>query len=186
MKKIPCLFQRDFSTQPPVLLQDVTPGCEWVLEGQGVATWKRDGTACLVRAGQLWARYDAKRGKVPPAGWEACQPAADPVTGHWPGWVLVTDQPEYRWHRDADLEGLEDGTYELCGPKIGANAEKVTGRHVLIRHGAEHLYCPNRDFLGFKLFLEQNNIEGIVFHHPDGRMAKIRRDDYGFPWGAKR
>ena len=26
------------------------------------------------------------------------------------------------------------------------------------------------------------NIEGIVWHHPDGRMVKIKARDFGLPW----
>ena len=26
------------------------------------------------------------------------------------------------------------------------------------------------------------DIEGIVWHHPDGRMAKIKRRDFGLSW----
>jgi hypothetical protein len=69
MKKIPCLFQRDFTDKRrPTLLRDVTPGCEWVLAGEGVATRKRDGTACAVIGGKLFKRYDVKRGRPVPAG----------------------------------------------------------------------------------------------------------------------
>ena len=25
-------------------------------------------------------------------------------------------------------------------------------------------------------------VEGIVWHHPDGRMVKIKRKDFGFKW----
>ena len=27
-----------------------------------------------------------------------------------------------------------------------------------------------------------NNLEGIVWHHPDGRWAKIKRRDFGLKW----
>ena len=33
-----------------------------------------------------------------------------------------------------------------------------------------------------KAFFEKNIIEGIVWHHPDGRMAKIKRRDFGLEW----
>jgi hypothetical protein len=37
----------------------------------------------------------------------------------------------------------------------------------------------NRSFEALKKYLELNDMEGIVFHHPDGRMAKIRKTDFG-------
>jgi len=144
MKKMPCVFVRDFSSRPATTTREVTPGCEWVLAGEGEPTRKWDGTCCLVRDGKIYARYDCKRGKTPPEGFEPCQPEADPVTGHWPGWLLVEGQPQYKWHAEAfKLETLcapiLEGTYELCGPKVNANPEGLKNEHRLIRHGAFRL-----------------------------------------------
>jgi len=195
MIKIPCLFQRDFTDKRrPLLLRAVTQGCEWVMAGEGIATRKRDGTACLVRAGVLYKRYDVKKGKPVPLGAIPCTPQADAVTGHWPHWVEVGTERESIWHVEAwsglrASDGsrfrlkaaLEDGTYELCGPKINGNAERLA-EHVFIRHGSEVLDSIPRDFDRLKEILRLARYEGIVFHHPDGRVVKIRRDDYGFPW----
>ncbi|MFL5354397.1 hypothetical protein [Archangium sp.] len=30
------------------------------------------------------------------------------------------------------------------------------------------------------LYLRDRDIEGIVFHHPDGRAAKLKGSDFGF------
>lgn len=38
---------------------------------------------------------------------------------------------------------------------------------------------PPRDFDGLRAWLDGKDIEGIVFHHPDGRMAKIKLRDFG-------
>lgn len=184
MKKIPCLFDRDFTDKRnPILLPTVSPGCEWVIAGEGVATRKYDGTACAVIGGELYKRYDAKQGKEPPPGAIPCADP-DPTTGHWPHWVKVDPRKaEDRYHAQAwqsRVMGLLDGTYELCGPKIGANAESY-GEHTFIRHGSVALDAP-RTFDGLREYLGDHLIEGIVFHHPDGRMAKIRRHDFGWPW----
>ena len=195
MKKIPCLFERDFSDRKrPALLTSVTPGCEWVLAGEGVATRKCDGSACLVKEGKLFKRYDCRKGKTPPEGFIPCEPEPDATTGHWPGWLAVDDGPECKWHREAwnglrASDGtrfhsgllLDDGTYELCGPKIQGNPERLL-EHTMIRHGSELLAFVPRDWEGLKAYLEEHPIEGIVWHHPDGRMAKLRRDDFGFAW----
>lgn len=188
MIKILCLFQRDFSGGKPLLLRAVTQGSDWVLAGEGIATRKRDGTSCLVQGGVLYKRYDVKKGKSVPMGGIACTPQADAATGHWPHWVEVGAEPESVWHLKAwnDLKPrvLEDGTYELCGPKINGNPEGLS-EHVFIRHGSEILEKVPRDFEGLREFLRLTNYEGIVFHHADGRMVKIRRDDYGFSWPPK-
>lgn len=185
MKKIPCLFEREFTDQRrPVLLASVTPGCEWAMAGRGIATRKWDGTAVLVRDGKIYARLDCKRGKQPPEGALPCQ-EPDPITGHWPHWVLA-DRPEDKWIRAAAnvmASGLPNGTYEAIGPKIGGNAEHMD-HHELKRHG-DTVADPVRTLDGLREFLAANDWEGIVFHHPDGWMCKIRRADFGLPWPIK-
>ncbi len=42
-----------------------------------------------------------------------------------------------------------------------------------------------RDFDGMRAYFELSDIEGVVFHHPDGRMAKIKAKDYGLRRPAK-
>ena len=181
MRKIISLFQRNYDGDR-LVRNEVVPGAEWVLAGQGIATRKFDGTCCMVRDGVLYKRYDAKKGKTPPEGFEPAQDP-DPVTGHWPGWLAVGGGPDDRWHREAVLPdspvncGLLDGTYELCGPKIQGNPEGFTG-HTLVRHGAHVLHDAPREFDGLKAYLEAREFEGIVWHHQDGRMVKIKRKDF--------
>lgn len=188
MQKIIGVFQRNHGGDN-LIRNEVTPGAEWVLAGEGLATRKFDGTCCMLRDGKLFKRYDAKRGKTPPPGFEPAQ-EPDPVTGHHPGWVPVGDGPEDKWHREAwenECVVPPDGTYELCGPKIQGNPERrfveslVRDKHVLIPHGrCLILHCP-RDFEGIRELMSGMDIEGIVFHHPDGRMAKVKIKDFGLP-----
>ena len=44
MQKITSLFQRDWEGDSSRVLDIVSPGAEWVIEGEGVATRKWDGT----------------------------------------------------------------------------------------------------------------------------------------------
>lgn len=185
MKKIPSLFQRNYDGDH-LVRDEVVSEAEWVIAGEGVATRKWDGTACMVRNGRLYKRYDAKQGKTPPAGWEPCEEAPDPHTGHWPGWVPVGISAEDRWHREAfaEFEGGPtdgDGTYELVGPKVQGNPEKFA-RHRLIPHGDYILENVPCDYAGIRAYLSREEIEGIVWYHPDGRMAKIKRRDFDWPW----
>ncbi len=197
MKKIPCVFERDFDfTDPrnPVLLPRVTPGCEWVLAGEGVATVKFDGTAVMVRENQVFKRYDAKRGKAPPRGFEAAQ-EPDAITGHWPGWAPIdvhNPEPGDVWialaYHCTSCKGLADATYEACGPRINSNHQGLSS-YRLIRHGDYPVFAAPRTFEGLREFLGRNETkEGLVFwrreHDGAGDMAKIRRVDFGFPWPA--
>lgn len=184
MKKIISLFQRNYGTDH-LVRNEIVPGAEWVIAGEGVATRKWDGTCCMVLNNVLYKRYDAKKGKPVPYGFIAAQDA-DAVTGHLPGWIEVGNGAEDKWHREAVGEswpkaGREDGTYELCGPKVQANRE-CFGFHVLIKHGENRFDDePPRNFEGLKdWFSNHLKYEGIVWHHPDGRMVKIKARDFGF------
>lgn len=175
MKKIPTLFVRDMNTR--LVTPEITPGCEWVADGAGRPTVKLDGTCCLVRDGRLYKRHEVKRGGTPPPGFEPAD--HDEFTGKQQGWIAVGDGPEDRWHREAFGDGgPPDGTYELCGPKVQGNPERLE-RHVLIPHGDQE--CPGcpRTYGLLKAFFEANDMEGIVWHHPDGRMVKIKAKDLG-------
>jgi hypothetical protein len=179
MKKIPSLFLRDFDGDRSRVTREVNPECAWVIAGEGVPTRKRDGTACLVRDGKLYRRYDAKHGKTPPQDFDPCQ-EEDPVTGHRPGWIPVKDGPEDRWYRSSPIP-TEDGTYELCGPKFQTNAEHLEA-HTFFRHGSELLTDVPLTWEGLSGYFVDNAIEGVVWHHPDGRMAKIKAKDFGIAW----
>ena len=206
MKKITSLFKRDYEGTQQVI-NEVVPGAEWVLAGEGIPTEKIDGTCCMVKDGQLYKRYDhkpdnwkslqraIKYGGIipepvfskPPTNFEPAQDP-DPITYHWPGWLLVGDGPEDKWHREAIAPdspvncGLLDGTYELCGPKIQANPYELT-KHGLYLHGSVELMDNPRTFEDIKNWLSSHpGVEGIVWHHSDGRKVKIKRRDFGFKW----
>jgi hypothetical protein len=183
VKKIPTVFERNPEDRKHVL-PTVTPSCEWVLAGEGVPTQKWDGTCVLVRHGRLYARREVKPGKQAPIGFELVQ--HDGTTGKSVGWVPAPQgDPEYTRHREAwsnSTEGgsddLPDGTYELIGPKVNGNPEGLE-MHVLVAHGDDLLSDVPLDFEGLGLYLRQHApMEGIVWHHPDGRMAKLKRRDY--------
>lgn len=189
MRKIPTLFKREFVNHNVVnILPEVTEGCEWVLNGEGIATRKWDGTCCCIMDGKLYKRYDAKHGKPIPDGAIPCQAEADAVTGHLPCWVLVSfDNPADKWFAKAYTEQIEqgyefkEGTYELCGIHFQGNPEGFSDDH-FIRHGEEILNVSDRTFEGIRKFLEENKLEGIVFHRGNGDMCKIKRSDFRLPW----
>lgn len=178
MIKIPTIFVRDMSKQPALVIPEWVPGTEWVRDGEGVATRKWDGTSCLIRDGKLYKRRELRRGDVAPADFESL--GTDENTGKTVGWVPVGDGPEDRWHREA-LNPGHDGTFELVGPKVQGNKDRFD-KHTLVAHGYEQIECPARDFDGLKSFLSGAQMEGLVWHHPDGRMAKIKRRDFGLRW----
>jgi hypothetical protein len=70
------------------------------------------------------------------------------------------------------------GTWELCGPKVQGNPEGFEN-HILIYHGIVDLPDAPRTFNELRAYFESHDLEGIVWHHPDGRMAKIKARDFG-------
>lgn len=177
MKKIPTIFIRDMSKQPALVTPEWKPGCEWVRDGEGVATLKHDGTCCMVRGGMLYKRRELKQGQVAPPDFERAD--FDEETGKTVGWVPVSDSTEDQWHREA-FNGQPDGTYELMGPKVQGNKSGFT-KHELVPHGMVKIDAP-RSFDVLHAWLGDINIEGVVWHHPDGRAAKIKRKDFGYKW----
>ena len=194
MRKTPTLFVRNPETHrlEPV----VTPGCEWVLDGQGVATRKVDGTPVLIHDGRAYKRREVRNGRTPPLGFMTAE--HDRMTGNTVGWVPIDPaEAEDRWY----VQGVrgstirqpppEGDTYELVGPMVQQNTEKAL-RHQLIRHDAEELRIaeppdlktrtPVEAFALLEDYLAAFPHEGIVWHRNDGTWAKVKRRDFGHPW----
>ena len=197
MKKIPTLFVRDPNGRRYVT-PEVTPGCEWVLAGEGIATRKYDGTCILLRAdydhgiGRIrgFARREVKPGKTAPPNFEPAE--TDPATGKSVGWEPIEQSGFHKPYLEA-IEPIAEfgallgrmpieGTYELIGPNVNGNPERAE-RHRLERHAtAEQLagwdltYDSLREHL--TTWIAGEGVEGIVWHHPDGRMAKIKTKDF--------
>lgn len=187
MKKIPTLFEREFENHRVVrVLDKVTPGVEWVLNGDGIATIKWDGSCCAIINGLFYKRYDAKKGKKAPEGAiPCCEP--DPVTGHHPHWVLVNwNDPADKWFVMAFNSGLWDNnaTYEAVGMHFNGNPYGFAD-DTLIEHGVNMVDVP-RTFEGIRDYLETNDIEGLVFWKDGEPRCKIKRSDFGFEWPVKR
>lgn len=183
MKKIPTLFVRVFENKHiKTITREVTSGMEWVLDGEGIATIKKDGSCCAVIDGLFYKRYDAKRGKKPPLGAIPCSDP-DPVTGHWPHWVRVDESnPGDKWFLEAykNSEDLTDGTYEAIGPHFQTNPYDLD-KDILYRHGSE-IVTVNRSFNDIKEYLRAHAIEGLVFWKDGEPQCKIKRSDFGFKW----
>lgn len=187
MNKIPTVFTRDPEDQSR-LTREVHPDCQWVLDGEGTATRKYDGTCVMLDIGGSWlARREVKAGKAEPDNYRVVE--RDPITGKSVGWEPIGQSGWAKWHAEAlaRAEGtivLHPGTYELVGPKVNGNPEDVEA-HTLVRHAeAETLPVTGapRDYDAIKALVlglaADYGWEGVVYHHDDGRMAKIKARDY--------
>ena len=190
MKKIPTLFERQFENHKIVkCLPRVTKGFEWVIYGEGIATIKWDGSACAIIDGELYKRFDAKKGKAIPKGAIKCQDEADPITGHFPCWLKCDiNNPADKWFFAAlsntipnDKKTLPDATYEAIGKHFNGNPYGYE-TDVLIKHGIHSIYV-DRSYNAIKDYLRDTEVEGIVFWKDNMPQCKIKRTDFGFKWG---
>ncbi|WP_084216322.1 hypothetical protein [Pseudonocardia spinosispora] len=183
MEKIPTLFERDDRFR---VVDRPRPECAWVFDGAGVGTEKLDGanTRLTVRSGQL-VRVEKRRNPS----------KAQKQLGIIDGWYVDTDAEatEDRWLRAAagntDVSGWPDGEHpcEALGPRIQGNPLALD-EHLCVPFDTEAPVLPDvprgftelRDFLATleSRFAPGQLAEGVVFHHPDGRRAKIKRKDF--------
>lgn len=176
MKKIPTLFERIYENHKVIgITNNIIPGMEWVLNGEGDATVKVDGSCCSIINGELYKRYGAKKGKKPPIGAiPCCEP--DSVTKHWPHWVKCNkDNAADKWFITAFENStylLADGTYEAIGKHFQGNPYNYIN-DTLYPHGSDKIDVE-RTFDGIKEYLSTHNIEGIVSGKMENLNAKLR------------
>ena len=190
MKKIPTLFTRVYENKKIVGIKDeITPGCEQAFY-QGIATIKVDGSCCAIIDDKFYKRYDAKKGKKPPArAIPCCDP--DPITGHWPHWIEVDpSNPNDKWFAEAFSNSRkmgmewENGTYEAIGPHFQGNPYKLK-EDILVKHGTMAVDVK-RDFESVSQWLNDNAVEGLVFWLDEEPVCKIKRTDFGYEWPVKK
>jgi hypothetical protein len=91
--------------------------------------------------------------------------------------VLPEANPDCQWVLDG--EGTPTRKYDgTCVLKINGNPEAVRGHELVPHADAEKLDVP-RDLDGLRdWLLAHPRYEGIVWHHPDGRRAKLKHRDF--------
>ncbi|MGV9292975.1 hypothetical protein [Amycolatopsis sp. NPDC003676] len=183
MEKIPTLFERDERFQ---VVDRPRAECAWVFDGAGVGTEKLDGTnvRLTVRSGRL-VRVEKRRN---PSKAQKQQGIVD-------GWYVDTDETsaDDKWILAAagntDVSEWADGEHpcEALGPRIQGNPLALPD-HLCVPFDfqAPTMLDVPRSYQGLREFLTTLEskfspgrlAEGIVFHHPDGRRAKIKRKDF--------
>ena len=187
MIKIPTLYYRD-PAEPSRVTEQVAPGCEWVIAGEGVATQKFDGVnvQATVR-GEVIVSVQKRRNPTAEEKLQGLEPRYIPTNAEDPA-----DKHILAAAAGTDTEDWPDGDWscEAIGPKIQGGVE-IRDHTFLIPFGlpmwpVNHAIFAPRGFVDLRDFLEGCAIEGIVWHHPDGRMAKIKRRDFGHRWPLRK
>lgn len=188
MNKIPTIFERDWDGNRKVIdqyVEGVTPD----LLAECVATEKVDGTNVrLTVRNHTLVRLEKRRN---PSKIQKAQGIEDP-------WYVDADEfsPNDKWIWDAakntDLTQVEDGEWsgEACGTNVQGNPIGLDKNTVMFFSLGKNFvpafedtptnYEDLKKYLKEKktLFGETGTIEGIVWHHPDGRMFKIKAKDF--------
>lgn len=187
MNKIPTIFKRNWEGDRKVI-NEYTDGVTADLLNQCVATEKVDGTnvRITVRNGMV-VRLEKRRN---PTKLEKAKGIEDP-------WYVDADQydPEDKWIYDSvkntDISNVPDGEFsaEAYGKNVQGNPLGMPGNQLMIFSLQDHVVIfgdvPTK-YEELKKFLQQRRtvigesgtIEGIVWHHPDGRMYKIKAKDF--------
>jgi hypothetical protein len=183
MEKIPTIFQRgdDFK-----VVDRPNVDCSWVFSGEGTATEKLDGTnvRLTIRSGTV-VRVEKRRNPS----------KVQKKRGIIDGWYVDASEfsPEDKWIYEAVkgtvVSDWPDGEHscEALGPKIQGNPLGLE-HHLCVPFNLQIPIFESvpRDYDGLREFMIKleskyapgHSAEGIVFHHSDGRRAKIKRKDF--------
>lgn len=186
MKKIPTIFDRNWQSDRKV---NATLVVDFDFEG-AIATEKIDGTNIRItmRSGTV-VRIEKRRN---PSKLQKQEGISEP-------WYMDADPyaTADKWIFDAvkhtDLAQVPDGEWsaEAYGKNIQGNPLKMDKNQVFLfslpswRETISLTQVPHEfDALRSYLFTQKSSMhpdalmEGIVWHHPNGQMAKIKRKDF--------
>lgn len=183
MQKIPTLFIRS-ERDPFRVTETVHPDAAWVLAGEGVPTIKRDGTnvRVTVQAGKLvWIEKRRNPGRE------------EKALGVEPYYIGAMRDDKSNKHIFAAVDAEDFSTWpegqhpcEALGPMIQGGVESdQPGLYPFLLRPLPFPGDP-RAFSEIREALASVVCEGIVWHHPDGRMAKVKRTDFGLHWPVRR
>jgi hypothetical protein len=196
--KIECPFVRKEVNSHYVVIPEINPGYEWVFEDAGVmAVDKIDGTCVnlIIEDGNIHRIFNREEEKfifnINQTKWEgACMEGIAHAIQK--GWIKG----------DGQIFG------ELIGPIFNGNRHQIP-HHLFVpfdyllkscfwKSWVQNKYPKTFEAISawFKdglisLFNQRLNLpeiqaEGLVFYHPDGRRAKLRRDMFEWYSGSKR
>ena len=182
MQKIETIFDRAENFR---VMSKIRVGTEWVFAREGIATEKIDGTNI---------RITVVAGKIAKVEKRSNPTREEKALGREPGYIDAhesdpSDKHIFRAVNGTDASKLVDGVYpcEAIGPKIQGNPLQLSNPTCYLFTVSPVVIADvPRTFEGLQEFFKNfdsryspgHRAEGIVFHHPDGRMAKIKVKDF--------
>jgi hypothetical protein len=167
MQKIPTIFVRDPKPKCTPVTEEENPECAWVFRGEGVAYRKLDGINVKIEDGETYVRVKPETADYVEAGYEPICPLKHKRVLS----AVITSGIAH------------DSIYEAIGDGIRGNPERAEWPQLVKIHPKPDqilriLDEPKRNYRDILGYLATHDMEGIVYHHPDGRMAKIKTKDF--------
>lgn len=178
LSTIPTVFHRDPRTG--TVVPQPIDSCTWVLTGEGTCRIKYHGISVQLDRGGRWYQWTSW-----PGGYGCPDTFLPAHTSQQRdersfGWMPLDDDDDTWWLITAALHDMlipRAGTYELCGPGIRFNREGFDKPTLIYHRTAPVVDAPDRSYEGLLRLLRSGVWSGLVFEHPDGRLAKLSLAD---------
>lgn len=198
---VPTLFMR--ATTNDQVIPKLTPGCEWVMNGDGNISIMLDGMAVRVTGDVGTSKTMARRVR-----------GINAEGQHITAWIPCSREnpaDKYLWEAFDAEKPVTTGIWEVIGPQINGNPQNVpnhrmwrvlpAGYQLLVyghSHKIERGFKTTAESLYKDVYRELAdpacNVEGICFQIESWtnglctvtKAAKIRKKDFGLPWPAPR
>lgn len=158
----------------------VTPGCEWVLQGEGEAVEKIDGAPCAIINGKLYkfiSTRDTLRQRIRDGS------LMDHLRNGW--WLPVgRNYAEDKWIIAAYFNTpwvKGDGEYVAVGPHFNGNPYGMDEDFLDSAYRIRIRDIP-RTPDGIAQWLREHEVAGVVFCKGKSEQCYVDRRDLGLPW----
>jgi hypothetical protein len=188
--KIQCPFVRKDIDGKYVVTPEINPECSWVFTDEGVtAVEKLDGTcvSVVIEGGMITSIWN-RDARIPFFS-KGTRRIVDGVLNSYEKGLC--DLPDGQWFGELIGPGIQSNPYNLKEPmwipfKTFVDRQlkyKSFGNYPKTFEGFEEWMKTLIPLFNWRTNGQDSHyqfVEGVIFQHPDGRLAKLRKDQY--PW----